>query len=158
MINEYAYVVEVNGADAVVKAERKSSCEACSINKGCGTSVLASVLGKRSLELSVRNDIGASVGDNVIVGIPDSVILRGSILIYLVPVLTLLLGAIFGTIVSPQLNLADGFVAISGILGLLLGFLFARSILQKISGSENQAVIVERLNKGFQVHTIKVNT
>lgn len=157
MIKEQAHVVALDGQDAIVTADRRSSCESCSINKGCGTSVLANVLGNKKIELTVRNDVGANIGEYVIIGIPEHVILRGSLLMYLLPIFGLMLGSVFGAALSPQLNLGDGFVAMSGMSGLLLGFLFVRFSLKQKSNNDQKVMIIERLSEHSHEHIIKIN-
>ncbi|MCK5608787.1 SoxR reducing system RseC family protein [Candidatus Pacearchaeota archaeon] len=157
MIKEQAYVVSVEEDYAIVIADRRSSCGSCSINKSCGTSVLSNVVGNKQIQLSARNGIDASVGEHVVIGIPEHVILYGSFLMYLIPLLGLLLGSIFGAALSPQLNLSDGFVAICGISGLMLSFLFVNFMLIKKPKGEEQVVIVERLSEYSHEHIIKIH-
>jgi sigma-E factor negative regulatory protein RseC len=96
MIEEKAYVVAKDYTHAWIEAERRSSCDGCQVNKGCGTGAIAQFLGQKPIRIRVANPVGAEVGDEVIVGIPEGVFLQGSAMIYIAPLLTLFLGAGLG--------------------------------------------------------------
>ena len=89
MIEENGQVVEVQGEFAWVEHERTSTCGSCSVRKGCGTSAIARVLGQRRVRLRVLNRINAAVGDQVVVGIAEQGLLRGSLAVYAMPLLGL---------------------------------------------------------------------
>jgi sigma-E factor negative regulatory protein RseC len=97
MIEENGQVVKV-GDDGFVWVEtlRKSSCGACADREGCGTSVLASVLGQRQAPVRVINSIGAAAGDRVVIGVSEYGLLRGSLAVYAVPLAALFIGALAG--------------------------------------------------------------
>jgi len=96
MIEESGQVVDVEGAFAWIESERTSTCGACNVRKGCGTAVLAKVLGQRRVHLRVLNRINARVGDAVVIGISESGLVRGSLAVYAVPLSGLFAGAISG--------------------------------------------------------------
>lgn len=96
MIEETGEVVEIEGDFAWIESERSTTCGGCAARKGCGTSVIAKVLGSRRVRLRVLNRINASVGDPVVIGIPESGLLRGSLAVYAVPLLALFGGALAG--------------------------------------------------------------
>ena len=78
MIEESGMVVAVKGDFAWIESERKSTCGACAVRKGCGTAAIARVLGQRRTRLRVVNSVHAGVGDDVVVGISESGLVRGS--------------------------------------------------------------------------------
>jgi sigma-E factor negative regulatory protein RseC len=103
VIEETGKVVELEGAFAWIESERTTTCGGCAARKGCGTATLAKVLGKRRLRLRVVNQINARVGDNVVIGISESGLLRGSLAVYAVPLLGLFMGALIGSVLDSQL-------------------------------------------------------
>ncbi len=125
MIEETVQVTTTEGDIAWVEAvQRKTSCGVCAAQSSCGTSVLSKVLGQRPLRLAALNPIGARPGDRVIIGLRDDAMVRGSLAVYLVPLLTLLAGAFMGeTLLAPA---GDGLVAIAGLAGLAAGFAWVR--------------------------------
>lgn len=153
MIEENGQVVGIEEDYAVVETVRSSSCGSCS-SKGCGTGALTRYFASKAHEVRARNSAGAAVGDRVVLGIPESTLLRGSVAVYLVPLLTMILGGLFGQAIAPQLGLAatgDGVSAISGLLGLGLGFLWLRWHNARVMGnSRYEAVVVRRLGAAVQ--------
>ncbi len=107
MLEEQGRIVEVRDGYVWVETLRRSSCGQCSINAGCGTSVLSRVLGQRRTRVRALDSLGSKTGDEVVIGIEDAMLLRGSLAAYLAPLLGLLLGAVSGA------RLAAG-LAISG--------------------------------------------
>lgn len=90
-----ARVVRVDGDLAWVRSDSPSSCGACA-GKGCGSSVFARLVHPGEPEYAVLNPISAEAGEAVVVGIEEGVLLRAAISGYLVPLLSLLLGALLG--------------------------------------------------------------
>jgi sigma-E factor negative regulatory protein RseC len=97
MIEEDGQVVKVENDGFVwVETRRQSTCGVCAVRQGCGTSVLASVLGRRQTPVRVVNSIGAVAGDQVVIGISESGLVRGSLAVYAVPLAGLFIGALTG--------------------------------------------------------------
>jgi len=124
MIEESGRVVAVEGDFAWVESERTSACGSCAVRKGCGTSAVAKVFGRRRMQLRVLNRINARIGDDVVVGISESGLLRGSLAVYAVPLVGLFAGALTGHFAGRQL-LAAGWSDLLAIGGALGGFLAA---------------------------------
>jgi sigma-E factor negative regulatory protein RseC len=126
MIEERGQVVRTAGDSAWVQTERRSSCGSCSARKGCGTGALAGVFSARVHEVEVLNPIGAQPGDEVIVGINESMLVRGSATVYLLPLLSLMAGALLAEGLAPQLGLggSDAAAIVGGVAGLAAGFLW----------------------------------
>ncbi len=145
MIEEKAIVVKSGEGVAWVQAGRKSACGGCSLNKGCGVSVLERMLGERVTTLKVLDPLSTRPGDEVVIGIRESALVKGSLAVYIVPLLAMMLFAIFGsTTVAPWLGWpAEGTSIVSGGIGLAAGFawvfLFSRRIRQD---SDFQPVIL----------------
>jgi len=125
MIEETGQVVDVEGAFAWIESERTSTCGACNVRKGCGTAVLAKVLGQRRVHLRVLNRINAQIGDAVVIGISESGLVRGSLAVYAVPLAGLFAGAVAGDVLG-QHYFPGGVdpLAIAGALAGLAAGLF----------------------------------
>lgn len=93
MIEEIAVVTALHGATAEVEPQRRATCDHCGVKGSCGTSLIDRFLGRRPLRLNVQNAIGARVGERVLIGVADAVLLRAAVAAYLVPLLGLILGA-----------------------------------------------------------------
>lgn len=132
MIEESGRVIRVEDDHAWVETQRKSVCGSCSASKGCGTSVLGKVLGQRRSYVRVLNPVGAKLGDEVVVGLGERAFVTGSLAVYAIPLLTLLVGAIVGEWLGVANDWGDLAAVIGGLSGLAAGFgwlwLFARRV------------------------------
>lgn len=118
IIEETARVVALDGEQAWVTTRRRTACESCAANKGCGTGIMArSFSGGRTLQLKVRNSVDATVGDDVVLGIDDRVLVRSAVLMYLLPLLALMAGAWFGEIITEGFTIDNEYLSIiAGVL------------------------------------------
>ena len=129
MIEEQARVVQVSGDRAEVAAMRQPACGTCSAQAGCGTALLTSLFPQRALRFWVNNDIGAAPGDRVVIGLDERRLQQGSLLLYALPLLGLLLGAIGGEAGFSFIGLpAELGAVVSGLLGLIAALSVARRL------------------------------
>ncbi len=149
MIEQTATVVRTEGPLAWVEAERESSCGQCAARKGCGTAVLANVLGRRSARMRALNPVEARPGERVVIGLEEGALLRGALAVYLLPLLTLIGGAMLG---APY---GDGAAVAGGLGGFLLGLAGVRRFSRRIARDPRyQPVILRRVQAaGFAVQS-----
>jgi sigma-E factor negative regulatory protein RseC len=83
----------------------------------------------------IENSLNAKIGDEVIVGLSEQAMLRGSILVYLFPLLSMLLAAGLTDAMLDQIPGRDLLVALAGFAGLGLAVLALRS---KLAGARSQ--------------------
>lgn len=125
MLEEQGRVIEVQAGFVWVETQRRSTCGACNLNGGCGTSVLSRVMGQRRTRVRALDSLGARVGEEVIIGIEDTMLLRGSLAVYAVPLLGLLGGAVSGAALAPHWGWsAEGGSILFGLAGLGIGILW----------------------------------
>ncbi len=129
MIEESARVVAVEDGFALLETERKSACQSCAARKGCGTGALAKVVGRRFNRVRALNPIGARVGDCVVVGIAEEALVRGSLVLYLVP----LLGMLGGAMAAEALLDGEGWTILGAIAGMAGAFLWARRHARRVA-------------------------
>ncbi|MDA1107266.1 MAG: SoxR reducing system RseC family protein [Proteobacteria bacterium] len=146
MMEEHARVVDVQDGFVWVETERKSTCGACSLNKGCGSAVLARVLGARRTRIRALNTLPAHVGDEVVLGLAEAALVRGSLILYALPLLALFLGALAGESVSRLLRLAPGETAtvVFALAGLAAGFYGVRYFTRRINNDPRYQPVVLR--------------
>ena len=140
MIEETARVVALDGEQAWVTTVRRTACESCAANKGCGTGIMArSFSGGRTLQLKVRNSVAATVGDDVVLGIDDRVLVRSAVLMYLLPLLALMIGAWFGEIINEGLFSIDNeyLSIIAGILAMLAVLMWLHRHVRQLAATGN---------------------
>lgn len=145
MIEELAVVVDAGDGYAWVETRRRSACGACSASAGCGTATLAKVWGERRTRVRVISAWPLRPGDTVIVGLAEGALLRGSLLVYLLPLALLLAGALLGQ--AAFVGAGEEPVILAGAVGLGLGFLAARAVSRRLqSDIRFQPVVVRRLD------------
>lgn len=154
MIEESGQVVEVQGEFAWIESERTSTCGGCAVRKGCGTSAIAKVLGQRRVRLRVLNHINAVVGDNVVIGITESGLVRGSLAVYAAPLLGLFAGALAGQLLGKQVfDMQSDWLAIAGAV---TGFVFALIWLKRFSHNTEKDTAYQPVVLRQQIRTGKV--
>ncbi len=121
MIEERARVIRIEGAYAWVETRRESACGRCAVRSGCGTATLAKVLGRRRTRLRVLNPVGAVSGDEVDVGIREQALLRGSLAVYAVPLLSMIALAMLGGAIAGDSGYREALSLAFGGLGLAAG-------------------------------------
>jgi sigma-E factor negative regulatory protein RseC len=91
MIEESAIVVNIENHQIWVENGSNSACGGCRQKASCTTNALGSLLKKKSVR--VDSDIQLKTGDHVMVAIDENLLLRASLLLYLVPLIALFTGA-----------------------------------------------------------------
>jgi len=145
MIEEQAEVVAINGDQLVLQAQTQSACGSCSASQGCGTSLLSKVVGRKFTRFQAINNVNARVGDFVVVGIPEDALLKGSLVMYVVPVFAMMIFAILADISFVEsLQHRDLMIAVSAIMGLLSGSLLSRWYFQRRSSVQFFSPVILR--------------
>lgn len=125
---ETGRVVALEADGLWVETIRRSTCGACSVQKGCGHGLINRMSdGKRGYirVLPGDQDIGKyKLDDNVLISIPEEVVLRGSFVAYLVPLAGMLAGAFLASGWLPAYG--DLSASLGAIGGLILGFSLVR--------------------------------
>jgi sigma-E factor negative regulatory protein RseC len=117
VIEEQGRVVAVELGAVWVETLRKSTCSSCSVKAGCGQSLLdqLSASGRRGFVRALSN-LQLDVGDRVIIGVREDLLVRGSLLVYLLP----LLGLFAAAVSAEQVGLSEPWVILSALFGFLL--------------------------------------
>jgi sigma-E factor negative regulatory protein RseC len=133
MIEETARVVSVDREFALVETEQRASCGSCQSQSSCGTSLLAGLFKRRHNQLKVLNPVYAKPGEQVIIGLQEQALLKISVLAYLLPLLTMILGATLTQGLAGYLILSTGELpqVVGGLLGLIGGLYTLKTLAQK---------------------------
>lgn len=134
-MEEQAIVKEAHGHRALVEVQRSALCEGCHAKGSC---TLIPDTGLRTVWAD--NPSSAKEGDSVVLFIEDLRVLKGSFIFYLIPVFSLVIGAVIGktlagvealtTVIedvlgssfSGLLTNADNLAVMAGISFLLMSF------------------------------------
>jgi sigma-E factor negative regulatory protein RseC len=140
MLETRAIIVQVKGKYALVRANQASGCEQCN-GKGCGTGKLSQLFCSKPRQFQVDNPINAGVGDEVVISVAEGAVLRGIGLVYLLPLLLLVIGALLAGIGVEQPEQRDGHAAAGALFGLAAGFVIAKWISLRQAGNHVQPYI-----------------
>ncbi len=123
MIEEIATVTSTRKNTINVVTNQRSSCQQCVQTDSCSTSVLSKFFGNKSIELELQSDIQLETGDKVCLGIDEKIFLRLTGMVYIVPLVGLLLAALFGQYLSTQMGISgEILIIVFGFFGFLLCF------------------------------------
>ena len=127
MIEEQAQVIEIKGDILFLQAQTQSACGSCSANKGCGTSLLAKVVGRKFTHFQAENNVNAKVGDIVVVGLAEDALLKGSMVMYIIPILAMLVFALLADyLLASDALYRDLMIAATAMMGLVWGSLLSK--------------------------------
>ena len=128
MLEEIGTVISTEGLYARVSVPKKSSCEGCT----AGTCSM----GEQSMEIEALNKAGAMIGQRVKVMVHTYAYMKGAMIVYGIPALFLVLGAVFGKEVMSRFFPSRDPDILSALFGF--GFLAISFILIKF-WSQQQA-------------------
>lgn len=123
---EQAEVIAVEGDRVHLAARRRSQCGSCAARAGCGHGLLDQLGRSRSVTIDLpRTSVpdGVTVGQTLLLRVPEGSVLRASCELYGPPLLGLLAGAGVAAIGFPQ---ADAVAVVAATAGLFMGWLVAR--------------------------------
>jgi len=122
MLEEIALVVKSTPEQLWIETQTRSSCSHCSSRSGCGTSVLAKLFSVKHSQVQLDNSLGVKSGEKVVIGMPDELLIRAAVRVYLLPLLAMVLMTILANIAGA----GDGIQSLSGLAGLAIGFILLR--------------------------------
>lgn len=123
MIEEQGRVVALEPGAVWVETLRRSTCSSCAVSAGCGQGLLERLgAGGRRGHVRALTDLTLEVGDAVVIGVREDLLVRGSLLVYLVP----LLGMFATALLAERLGLGEPLVILAALAGLGLAALGVR--------------------------------
>ena len=115
MATEQGVVIKTMDSIAVVKTKKSEACEGCSSRDSCMTK-------GNDMEVEAINRIGAMAGDGVMIEVQTRPFLKATFLLYVFPIVCMILGAVLGEKLAPQMGYDDA-SALSAILGFAFFFI-----------------------------------
>lgn len=141
MIEEQGRVVAVEAGAVWVETLRKSTCSSCSVSAGCGQGVLDRLgVGGRRGHVRALSDLSLSVGDEVVIGVREDLLVRASLLVYLMP----LLGLFAAALLAGAMSLSEPYVVLCAGGGMLLSWFGVRWRSARIAGDPALQPVVLR--------------
>lgn len=158
MIEEQAVIIAIESSEvdgntpvnnqagniATLEIMRQAPCGICGQTRGCGNSLWGKIFAHKSSTFKAKNFINAQVGDGVIVGIDEQVVLKGALLLYALPLATMMIGALLSTsIFAKTPSQGDLYAVIGAVIGLTLGFVWVKGhTASRKYSAQNQPVIL----------------
>lgn len=150
MTVEKARVISIEPSSAAdngalwVEVFQQSTCGSCEAKGACGQGVLSRWLSRGSHSIRVLCDKGQAdfftVGQWVDIAVPDGVVLKASLIAYLLPLFSLIGGAIlFDSVLQSGQSGGDFFALMGGIVGFVAGLAWVRRYESKhLDSRQNQ--------------------
>lgn len=139
-------VLRTDGTRAEVSTSRRGACSACSEAAACGIGDA-----ERCDEVvSVRNAVGARVGDTVELDLPGNAVLRLSLLVWIVPLTGLILGAAAGSLFAAGAGMAgptssDAVALLGALAGTIGAFAVLRAVDRRHGGDPELTPLITRV-------------
>ena len=114
MAREEGIVTHTNGASAMVRTIKSGACDACSAKGFCTDS-------GRDMTVTALNIVSARPGDRVRLEIATGAFMKVMFLLYIVPVMALLAGALIGLALA-----GDSAAAVGALIAFILAVAFVR--------------------------------
>lgn len=123
MMTESAVVIDYESGIATVKCQSQSACGSCSAKSACGTSALAKLTGEKGEHIfRVTTIMPLKAGQMVEIGLSERSLLLSALLLYVVPLITLLVA----TLISERLFNHELIRAVFILLTTALSFFIVR--------------------------------
>ncbi len=140
-MHEMGIVTNINGTMAIVKVSKRNSCcedcekEICDISED-------------GIETEAINMAGAKIGQKVKLVMKSYTFIKGTILIYIVPVIALIAGSILGNLYLPGYFIGtdpDLLAVIGGFLLFFASLMGVKIILSKMEKKTESKSVIESI-------------
>ena len=139
---------------AIVITERDDACSNCESAQFCHALADCS-----RIETRVLNRANAGVGDRVIISLSSMSVFKSALILYILPTVCLVSGAVGGAGLNEQLGIGEtGAAILFGFAGLILGFTIAGFISKHLSAGNKLIPVITRIIKpteGFHLSQIQ---
>lgn len=142
-MKEIGIVKEISGSIAIVSVQRQSACDSCPGGSVC------KLIGNEA-RIEALNKVKAKIGDTVEVEFKPYTYLKGTVLIYGIPALMLIIGAIIGKEILGTIFLnidPDLLSAFSGLSLFILSFFFIKLFSNKFRTKKEYMPVIESIIK-----------
>ncbi len=123
MIIQPAKVIAETNSTYLLETLPKSACPRCESGKGCGGGILAQAFANKTYQLSINKNKPLKLQEMIQIGIQSTMLVRASIVLYLVPLLFMVTGAV---VVGIYTENQDFYTVMAAIAGFLTGVYIAR--------------------------------
>ena len=141
MIEEQAIVIKASKESVTLEVVRSKPCGLCGQVRGCGNSIWGKIFSHQSGHIETRNNLNAKLGDIVILGIDETLMLKSSLMLYGVPLLLMFLGMVIANSFAKEMT--ELYTLVGAVLGLSLGVLMIKRVInEKMQMFYNEAQLI----------------
>ncbi len=148
-------VIAVEGQQALVEARRASACGDCAGKASCSTMGSWS---DKFARLRVSNSVHARVGDEVLLEVPDSMLLKVAFRLYGLPMIAfVVLGLVVRALaVQAGWSLPEVWAAAGGVVGVLATYawILLQSRHQVVSLEAHMVRIIHAASSSIPIHPV----
>jgi len=138
VIEEQAKVVSIeDNSTFIVESTVKSTCSGCQQLESCGSGQISKAFPQKKLTYRLHSDEIVNVGDNVVIGLSESILLSSAWQVYMWPLLGLISASLLAQwLLVDTLFAHELFALMIGVLGGYIGFIAAKSKQAQISNCQ----------------------
>ncbi|MGG2397710.1 SoxR reducing system RseC family protein [Pseudomonas sp. SH1-B] len=141
MIEEQGRVVALEPGAVWIETLRKSTCSACSANAACGQGLMDRLgVGRKRGYVRALSSMQLALGDTVVIGVREDLLIRSSLLVYLIP----LLGLFAAALLADGLGLSEPLTILAGLIGLFCSWLLVRWRASRVAENPSLQPVVLR--------------
>jgi sigma-E factor negative regulatory protein RseC len=143
-MHEIGIVKSIDGVKAIVKVSKKSSCcESCE-KEICDIS-------EDGIETEAINEAGASIGQKVKLVMKSYTFVKGALVIYILPIIALIAGAILGNLYLPGYfseTDSDLLAALGSFLLFFASLILVKLIVSRMEKKTEYKSVIESIMEG----------
>lgn len=132
-MKETGVVLKTDGETAVVSVKRKSAC-------GDNCAMCTSACTAESHRAKVINELGAKAGDTVILDADSSKVLKGALVLYLLPVVLM----IAAYIIAEEMTKSSGIAIASSLLSLVVSYCIIKLFDKRLAPKTRISQIIDK--------------
>ena len=141
MIEEEAIVIKASKENVRLEVVRSKPCGLCGQVRGCGNSIWGKIFSHRTGHIETRNHLNAKLGDVVILGIDETLMLKSSLMLYGVPLMLMFLGMVMANTFAKETT--ELYALLGAVIGLFLGVVLIKRIVnEKMQMFYNEAQLI----------------
>jgi sigma-E factor negative regulatory protein RseC len=145
MLTEAAIVTRRDGGRVELELQRGSACGSCELSQGCGTGALGRLLGRRSKPLFIETEQKLEPGDEVLLALSESALVRASLTLYGLP----LLGMVMAGLPAALVATSEWLVVITAVAGFYAGYRTAAYLTNRLEDGQLTPYIMDiQVNPG----------
>jgi sigma-E factor negative regulatory protein RseC len=141
MIEEQAVVIKASKERVTLEVVRSKPCGLCGQVRGCGNSIWGKIFSHQSGHIETRNDLNAKLGDVVILGIDETLMLKSSLMLYGVPLLSMFLGMVIANSFAKEI--VELYTLLGAVTGLFFGVVMIKRVInERLQMFYNEAQLI----------------